>query len=152
MPLSRGKKIILIVAAVVIVLILPFLLIGPPKLLAKSDSPGFCAGCHVMEFQFETWRHTGAHRRIRCVDCHLPNQNLAAHYVGKAISGVKDAVAFYSGHIPDPIVLTGGGAKILRDNCVRCHEELVSMVRTERNCWDCHRGTTHRRSGAMETR
>lgn len=39
-----------------------FLLLGPPQLLAKSESPAFCASCHVMKPQYEAYMHNGAHR------------------------------------------------------------------------------------------
>ena len=49
-----------------------FLGFGPPQLMAKTESPLFCNSCHVMESQYEAWFNVGAHRTIRCVDCHLP--------------------------------------------------------------------------------
>ena len=73
-----------------------FILIGPPKLLAKSESPDFCASCHVMEEEFTAWQHSGAHRRLKCVDCHLPNSNPVSHYMWKSIDGMKDVVIFTS--------------------------------------------------------
>ena len=141
---------ILIGAAVVIAASL-FVLLGPMDLLAKSDKPAFCVGCHVMEAQYEAWFHAGAHRRIKCVDCHLPHENIAAHYVWKSIDGVKDAVVFYSGSVPDEIALSAHGEGVLQANCVRCHEQTVAMIDKERRCWDCHRRITHTRTGAMAT-
>ncbi len=138
-------------AGIVGIIVVAFLLVGPPKLLAKSDSPGFCAGCHVMEYEHRSWMHAGAHRRNRCVDCHLPNHNLAVHYVWKSIDGMKDAIMFYSGKVPDPILLSDHGKKVLQQNCIRCHEETVAMIDTSRDCWECHRSITHKRSGAIET-
>lgn len=148
----NGKQwLVLSLAGVAVLLVVAFLLVGPPQLLAKSDSPGFCAGCHVMESEHTAFLHAGAHRRSRCVDCHLPNENLAVHYVWKSIDGMKDAIFFYSGHTPERITLSEHGAKVLQANCIRCHEELVSMINTEQKCWSCHRNITHLRSGAIET-
>ncbi|MEW5746670.1 MAG: cytochrome c nitrite reductase small subunit [Nitrospirota bacterium] len=147
--LMSAKLLIIVVIAGAAVLL--FLLLGPPKLLAKSESPDFCAGCHVMEDQYEAWAHAGAHRRIKCVDCHLPNQNTTTHYVWKAIDGFKDVAVFYSGRVPDRITLTSHGSKVLQTNCVRCHESTVSMINQDRNCWECHRRIVHKRSGAMQT-
>ncbi|NLJ29961.1 MAG: hypothetical protein GX433_18415 [Deltaproteobacteria bacterium] len=45
-----------------------FLGFGPPRLLAKTETPLFCASCHVMQSQFDAWFHVGAHRTIQCVD------------------------------------------------------------------------------------
>lgn len=128
-----------------------FFLLGPPKLLAKSGRPDFCARCHVMQAEYEAWIHAGAHRRGKCVDCHLPNENKGVHYVWKAIDGLKDVVIFYSGRVPEQIKLTSHGGKVLQRNCVRCHEETVSLINKERRCWDCHRGIVHKRSGVMQT-
>lgn len=149
--LNDKRTILLVLAALAAMLVAAFLLVGPPQLLAKSDSPGFCAGCHVMESQHTAFLHSGAHRRNRCVDCHLPNENLATHYIWKSIDGMKDAIFFYSGHTPERIKLSEHGAKVLQANCIRCHEELVSPINTEQKCWSCHRSITHLRSGALET-
>lgn len=133
------------------VVLLLFLLLGPPQLLAKSDTPAFCAGCHVMEQEFEAWSHAGAHRRKQCVDCHLPNQNAAAHYLWKSIDGMKDVALFYSGLASERIRISEHGAAVVQGNCVRCHGSAVEMIDTERKCWDCHRRLSHRRTGAMAT-
>jgi cytochrome c nitrite reductase small subunit len=128
-----------------------FLLLGPPQLLAKSESPAFCGSCHVMEAQHAAWSRAGAHRRNQCVDCHLPNQNIAAHYIWKAIDGMKDVGFFYSGLAPEKITITNHGKKVLQANCVRCHSTTVDMISKDRQCWDCHRRLAHTRTGAIET-
>ena len=151
-PTSSGGARFLVVACLVAVAAGLFLAIGPPGLLARSETPDFCASCHVMESQYEAWFHQGAHRRIRCVDCHLPNDNLATHYVWKSIDGMKDVVAFYSGHVPDPIKLSSHGAKVVQQNCVRCHEATVTTMDRTRQCWGCHRQLRHKLTGAMATR
>ncbi|MEW6109319.1 MAG: cytochrome c nitrite reductase small subunit [Nitrospirota bacterium] len=141
----------LIIIIVVVSAVSLYFMLGPPKLLAKSDEPDFCNKCHVMESEYEAWVHAGAHRRKKCVDCHLPNENLGIHYTWKAIDGLKDVVFFYSGRVPDQIKLTAHGEKVLQTNCVRCHETTVMMIDTERQCWSCHRRIAHKRSGSIET-
>lgn len=140
------------IAVVILALFALFLLLGPPQLLAKSESPGFCASCHVMESEHSAFMHSGAHRRIRCVDCHLPGDNVALHYIWKSIDGMKDVLFFYSGHVPERITLSQHGAMVVKANCIRCHSELVSHMDTSRNCWSCHRRITHRGSSSIETR
>jgi len=132
-------------------LIALFVMLGPPKLLAKSESPDFCASCHVMEAQHTAFMHSGAHRRLKCVDCHLPNDNTANHYIWKAIDGMKDVLVFNSGKVPDKITLSEHGAKMVKANCIRCHETLVSQMDTSRDCWTCHRRITHTGTGASAT-
>ncbi len=148
----KGKKAVTIVAVGSgALLILLFLLFGPPQLLAKSDQPSFCVQCHVMESEYEAWAHAGAHRRRTCVDCHLPNGNAGIHYVWKSIDGMKDALIFYSGTVPEKIHLTAHGQKVVQANCVRCHEQTVMLIDHERACWECHRRIMHTRSGTMQT-
>jgi cytochrome c nitrite reductase small subunit len=151
--MSAYKKtgVFVIVIFVAGILILFFVLFGPPKLLAKSDTPGFCVSCHVMEAEYEAWMHAGAHRKAGCVDCHLPNQNTAAHYIWKAVDSFKDVIVFYSGRIPEQILLSLRGKKILQENCIRCHDVAVTMIDKERNCWECHRRVTHKLTGTIET-
>lgn len=139
------------VAGVVLLAAALFLVLGPPEILATTARPDFCAQCHVMESNYEAWIHAGAHRRARCVDCHLPNRNPGLHYLWKTLHGAKDAVLFYSGRVPARIVLSAHGEGVLKENCVRCHETAVEVIDTERKCWSCHRRISHRRSGAIET-
>ena len=129
-----------------------FLLLGPPHLLPKSESPNFCVMCHVMEAEHTAFMHSGAHRRNGCNDCHLPNNNVALHYIWKSIDGMKDVIFFYSGQVPNRIELSEHGAKVVKANCIRCHSELVSQMNTSRNCWSCHRRVTHTGTGSIETR
>ncbi len=132
--------------------LLLFLLFGPPRLLAYSESPAFCASCHVMEEQHTAWRHGGAHRGIRCVDCHLPNDNAARHYLWKGIDGMKDVIVFHSGRIPDPLTLSRHGQKVVQENCIACHREAVSAMVTSRRCWECHQQTRHKLNGTIADR
>lgn len=128
-----------------------YLLFGPPELLAKSEAPIFCGGCHTLEQQYEAWSHAGAHRRKLCVDCHLPNQNTALHYVWKSIDGIKDLTLFYTGMTSGTPKLSSNGSEVLQANCIRCHESAVEFISQERKCWECHRRLQHRRTGAMAT-
>lgn len=129
-----------------------FMMFGPPKLLAKSETPDFCASCHVMEAQFDAWFHEGAHRSIKCVDCHLPHGNVATHYAWKSIDGMKDMVIFYSGRVPEQIRISEHGQEVLQSNCVRCHAATVDMIDNQRQCWSCHRRLAHIRSGIIGIR
>jgi cytochrome c nitrite reductase small subunit len=146
---KRKRYLFLFAAAGALVLL--FALFGPPQVLARSEQPAFCGSCHTMQSQFEAWFHTGAHRRKNCVDCHLPNDNLALHYMWKSIDGMKDVAFQYSGAYDEPITLSAHGAQVVQGNCIRCHGATVEFVDPQRKCWDCHRRLMHRRSGAIET-
>jgi cytochrome c nitrite reductase small subunit len=153
MNLPQGKRLWTGIGILIIIGIAGglFASFGPPKLYAKSGTPEFCAGCHVMEAEYEAWRHQGAHRRIKCIDCHLPNDQIANHLTWKGLTGMWDMFIFYSGRVPENIVLSPRGGKILQANCMRCHEETVALVMVDRNCWECHRQLSHKISGIRET-
>ncbi len=147
---SKGLK-YLGIGIICVALVGLFVVLGPPQLLAKSETPEFCASCHVMEAQHTAFMHSGAHRRLKCVDCHLPNDNVANHYIWKSIDGMKDVLVFNSGKMPERIELSEHGAKMVKANCIRCHETLVSQMDTSRDCWSCHRRITHTGTGAIAT-
>jgi len=128
-----------------------FVAFGPPGLYAKSESPEFCGSCHVLEPEYEAWFHSGAHAQIKCIDCHLPNDTFANHLWWKTLDGMKDALKFHTGMVSADIRLSKHGAHVVADNCRRCHSETVARINEERQCWDCHRRLSHRRTGAIAT-
>jgi cytochrome c nitrite reductase small subunit len=129
-----------------------FLSFGPPQLIAKTETPIFCSSCHVMQSQFEAWFNVGMHRTIRCVDCHLPHENIPVYYFWKSIDGAKDAIVFYSGRTPEHITISNRGKNHIQGNCLRCHFERVAMIDQERHCWECHRFLQHSQAGLRMTR
>jgi len=76
---------------------------------------------------------------------------MGIHYIWKSIDGLKDALFFYSGRVPEQIKLTSRGVKVLQGNCIGCHEITVMLMDRERICWNCHRRISHIHTGAMET-
>jgi cytochrome c nitrite reductase small subunit len=146
-----GKRKWIVLLAGVGAMLFLFIMLGPPQVFARTESPAFCGGCHTMQSEFEAWFHTGAHRRKDCVDCHLPNDNVALHYVWKSIDGMKDTVLQYTGAYPEQIKLSSHGAEVVQTNCIRCHSSTVEFIDPTRKCWECHRRVMHKRSGAIET-
>lgn len=148
---GKHKKLLRFSGLLVLVLVAlgTYVNFGPPGLYAKSGSPDFCAQCHVMEAQYENWFHNGGHRRLKCIDCHLPNDSLPRHLTWKGIEGMKDSYVFYSGRVPETIKLSEHGAVFLQENCRRCHEETVARINEDRHCWQCHRRLSHKTSGAF---
>lgn len=151
-PLRENVILAVLVAIVVVaVLVGVFVAFGPLGLYAKSESPEFCGSCHVLQPEYEAWFHSGAHQTIKCIDCHLPNDKLAHHLWAKSLEGVSDSLAFHTGRFHEPITLSNSGAKVVVENCRRCHSEIMARVNEERRCWECHRRMTHRRTGAIAT-
>ncbi len=128
-----------------------FISFGPPQLMARTETPEFCASCHVMQSQYDAWFQVGAHRTIRCVDCHLPHENSAAYYIWKSIDGIKDMVVFHSGRTPEFIRISSRQEGVVQSNCIRCHDARVSQIDNDRHCWSCHRGLQHGQAGVRLT-
>jgi cytochrome c nitrite reductase small subunit len=128
------------------------LLFGPPRLIERTETPQFCGLCHSMKPQHEAWAHS-AHRSARCIDCHLPNDNAANHYLWKTIDGNKDVFYEFSGlREHDEIKLSAHGHRVLQANCIRCHEDTVAHINNARACIDCHRTAGHKRQGMTRVR
>lgn len=144
----RKYLIFILFSAILLILIVTI----SPRILAKTNSPEFCAKCHVMEEQYITLMKGGLHNSLKCVDCHLPNDSKFNFYLWKGIDGTKDIVHFYSGSVPEKIVISRHGKKTVQSNCIRCHEGTISKITvSQRNCWDCHRRTTHKNRILIET-
>lgn len=125
-----------------------FLFFGPPDIYTKTSSPEFCGSCHVMETQYDSWSKAGLHRTIKCVDCHLPNNNIVNHMVWKGYDGMKDVIFFYSGIYGQNMKISSHGKNTVKKNCMRCHKDMISQMKTNgRFCWDCHRRIKHRFPG-----
>jgi cytochrome c nitrite reductase small subunit len=118
-------------------------LFGPPEFYEYSQSPGFCAACHVMQPQHASWTRMGKHREKTCVDCHLANRHWTSRLLRMGIDGGVGTAAFVSGMSRDPIRLSAHGRRTVQANCIRCHAEMVSRIDAARACWDCHRRATH---------
>jgi len=114
-----------------------------------SESPEFCAKCHTMDMQYKTWSYS-SHRTLRCVDCHLPNDNLANHFLWKVIDGTRDLVSqILNLKEEDQIFLSKHGKKVLQKNCIRCHKDIVSHINQKRSCIDCHINIKHRETSLI---
>jgi cytochrome c nitrite reductase small subunit len=139
------RKKLIITGAIVLAGVVILGAAATPKLIAWSSTPQFCNACHVMNDQYETWFLTGVHRTIQCIDCHLPNGNFAEHMLWKSIDGTRDLVSFHTGTYPVPIEITDRGRGFIQENCIRCHQGVVSRIATDgQECWSCHRRMNHK--------
>jgi cytochrome c nitrite reductase small subunit len=105
-----------------------FVAFGPPKLMAKTESPLFCASCHVMMGKYETWFHMGTHRNVRCVDCHLPHTSVPDYYLWKSIDGMKDVLIFYFGNVPEYIEVSEIGKSTRLNSSHRLTSRMPSSA------------------------
>jgi len=112
-----------------------------------GNDPATCNNCHVMDAVYEGWFHAGHQEWATCGDCHTPHA-LIPKYTVKALSGIRHVSAFTLGEIPGAIRAKPSSKKVVQDNCVRCHAEMVSVIMEgpqefDRYCYDCHRSTAH---------
>lgn len=111
------------------------------------DNPATCNNCHVMGTVYEGWRHSAHRQWATCNDCHTPH-DLIPKYVTKATNGFRHVTAFATGHIPDAMRAIPATRDIVQANCVRCHEQAVSLInegkmQPDRYCFECHRTVAH---------
>ena len=115
-----------------------------------SGDPEACVNCHVMREQFDGWSHSSHRNWATCNDCHNPHSFLAG-YLSKARNGWNHSVAFTTGDFPEPIVITERNREIVVENCIECHEAVVSQMISMADshdpesvgCLRCHSGIGH---------
>ncbi len=114
-----------------------------------SRDPRACINCHIMEPQYDSWSKGGHHAVAGCVDCHLPPAGLEK-WIAKGDNGWRHSWAFTFQDFHEPIRITPRNARILQENCLRCHgsfvDELVHGVTGGTDavsCVHCHAGVGH---------
>ncbi len=126
-----------------------------------SDDPEACINCHVMTTQFASWQHSSHRRAATCNDCHVPHDNVFRKYYFKATDGLRHSTIFTLRMEPQVIMIKEAGQTVVQENCIRCHEHLVSEVSIAavtkessmhgdgKLCWECHRETPHGRVNSL---
>lgn len=131
-------------ALVILAGLLVFAAVGSFLTVRMTESPEFCASCHVMKPMYETHFHS-AHRDVTCNDCHTPQDNYLKKVAYKGMSGTWDAYVFFTGQSPQIFKTKPRTKEILHANCVRCHWKVVDAIekRGGKKCFECHRYTPH---------
>ena len=113
-----------------------------------SNDPQVCVNCHIMQPQYEGWQKSSHHAVAGCVDCHLPH-DFIGKWIAKAENGFHHSVAFTSQDFAEPIQIKGKNSRILQDNCIACHQQVVHEAMTapgrsdEVSCVHCHQSVGH---------
>jgi cytochrome c nitrite reductase small subunit len=114
-----------------------------------SDDPKVCANCHIMQPQYDSWQKASHHTVATCVACHLPHDFIGKYY-SKAENGYHHSKAFTFQDFHEPIMIKERSSRILQDNCLQCHGDLVheQIARAaggagEVQCVHCHRSVGH---------
>ncbi len=128
-----------------------------------GDKPETCMNCHIMAPQYATWAHSSHREQAHCNDCHVPHNNVFNKYYFKAKDGLRHSFMFTFRLEPQVIFIHEPGQKVVHQNCIRCHEalltdfkmdrynELFSDTRNERQCGNCHRETPHGRVNSLSS-
>jgi cytochrome c nitrite reductase small subunit len=109
-----------------------------------------------MNDQYESWTKSSHHNNATCNDCHTPHA-LIPKYISKAENGFWHSKGFTLQDFHEPIRIRPHNAKVLNENCVECHETLISEIVAERghenmdkgahsgsmNCVHCHASVGH---------
>ncbi len=116
-----------------------------------GNNPATCNNCHVMDYVYEGWYHSGHQEWANCNDCHTPHE-LIPKYIVKAKSGYHHVTAFMFGNIPNAIRAKQESREVVQENCIRCHTETVSNLvdnpmPMDRYCFECHRSVAHGERG-----
>lgn len=140
------KRILQVLIALIVFGVAALFIIKIPAVGLSSNE--FCASCHVMEPQYESFQHS-AHALAgnTCSDCHLPH-SLGYGAVAKAYVGAKDLIGVIRNHDPYEIHSTEWMRDVTHNNCLRCHGGIMEEVGdphydSDRRCSDCHRNTPH---------
>ncbi|OIJ17588.1 nitrate reductase [Anaerobacillus alkalilacustris] len=111
-----------------------------------TDTPEFCASCHVYERTITTFNNSN-HAALNCNDCHAPTDSKIAKYTFKGISAVSHGYMTTIGasKIPDVIHATAKSREIIEKNCISCHEPGLQNISHDAkgSCIDCHRQVPH---------
>ena len=97
-----------------------------------------------MQPQYDSWQKSSHHAVAVCVDCHLPHDFLGK-YIAKADNGWHHSKGFTLQDFHEPIMIKAPNARILQDNCLACHEDMVHELvvgvngpAEEVRCVHCH--------------
>jgi cytochrome c nitrite reductase small subunit len=128
-----------------------------------SDKPDACMNCHIMAPQYATWSHSSHREYTNCNDCHVPQDNFFRMYYFKAKDGMRHATIFTLRAEPQVIFIKDAGIEVVQENCIRCHEKLLTdsklktytkvfdHFRSDRLCWECHREVPHGRVNSISS-
>ena len=114
-----------------------------------SNDPLMCVNCHVMRDHYDSWQKASHHASANCNDCHTPHDFLGKWFV-KSENGFWHSYGFTFQNFHEPIMIRERNNRVLENNCVACHRELVETVIGVPpdppggwNCTHCHAGVGH---------
>ena len=114
-----------------------------------TNDPAACANCHVMNEHYAAWTKASHRSVATCNDCHTPH-DLIGKYISKAENGFWHSKGFTLQDFHEPIMIRPKNVVVLQQNCVACHQQIVSQINTHvgnrremLDCVSCHRDVGH---------
>jgi cytochrome c nitrite reductase small subunit len=109
------------------------------------SNPIYCTNCHIMRDHYQSWK-VSRHRGQTCNDCHLPHDP-ARKWLAKADEGFRHSAAFTFENV-QVLRIIPRDRLIVEENCLRCHQGMVSEALLPRRgkalpCARCHRDVAH---------
>ena len=127
----------MLAAVVAMAVVGAYVAFGSPGLYAKSESPEFCGSCHVLQPEYESWFHSGAHQNMKCIHCHLPNNNLANHLFWKSVEGIpRTPWLFIRAASPKPSASPNTAPRWWRLIAAAAMPNSWPGIDENRRCWD----------------
>lgn len=112
-----------------------------------SGHPRICGTCHSMDLAYSRWQES-THKQFVCIECHLPDTNIAGQLAFKIKSGLNDLYHETLKTYSNVMVLTPEDRDVANGNCLRCHFSTVQytpMGAGGADCLKCHRFLVHQR-------
>jgi cytochrome c nitrite reductase small subunit len=110
-----------------------------------AGSPAFCIACHSMKAVGAHWQQS-MHKQFACIECHLPDGNIAVKVAYKTKAGLNDLYHETLRSYPASIRISAEARGIAEGNCLRCHYSTVGntfMALQGGNCLKCHHRLVH---------
>ena len=92
-----------------------------------SDDPKACVNCHVMREHYDGWQKASHHAVATCNDCHTPHY-FVGKYATKSENGFWHSKGFTLQDFHEPIRIRPKNSRVLRANCIQCHQDLVADI------------------------
>jgi cytochrome c nitrite reductase small subunit len=114
-----------------------------------STDPAACVNCHIMQPQYDSWQKASHHTAATCIECHLPHAFIPK-WLAKGENGFLHSKGFTFQDFPEPIFIRERNRRVLHDNCLHCHSDLVQELLPgsttdahAMSCVHCHRSVGH---------